>query len=345
MTILDILEGCRKHRGSGDRCNACPVKDMEICHEIMSELDKKETSLRRKDYFLSASDHLTILTNTLQSIIERCGIYQKDKTPILNTGAFVQQIFRARRSDYFKKLPRFGQLSRMAAPNPPQGLTELVEEHPDYLTLAAGILSANPDLPRSLYRQLAALSTDKQWLKKVDLLYQNTWKAQVISIDGPGSSPVPPDRQIAPDPEPQENLILKLYIRIWGKIGGTGADNCVDLFKGHGERLLDEDEERTKLAAELAMKVNTLTQKINRCYDLIRQKIIAILTEMHVPESENCVRLLSFLYGPREKGEGSGIDQRIRQTAEKFQLSEKEVNTRIRHCRKLAMARFLEVMA
>jgi hypothetical protein len=318
---------------------------MGICDEVLNELDKKETSLRKKDYYLSASDQRAILTDTLQSTIARCEVYQLDNTPILNTGAFVQQIFRARRSDYFKKLPRFGQQSRMAAPNPPQGLTELVEEHSDYLTLAAGILSANPDLPKSLYHQLAALSPEKQWLKKVDLLYKNTWKAQVISIDAPGGSSVPPDRQIAPDPEPQENLILKLYIMIWGKIGGTGADNCVDLFKSHGERLLDEDEERTKLAAELAMKVNTLTKKINRCYDLIRQKIIDILTEMHVPESENCVRLLSFLYGPREKGEGSGIDQRIRQTAEKFQLSEKEVSTRIRHCRKLAMARFLEVMA
>lgn len=336
-----MLDRCFSDRGEGERCPICPLARAKICPEVMDRLRRLLRDSRSRDYKMSESDRQALLQETLHVMIKRVDTALQGVWDIEHVGAYTGKVFHRRRAALLRKAPRFGDWSTVELPLIPHGLQGLVTQYAGVLRLEGKVLAATALMKRSLCIELQALSSEKSWKKKIDLLYANTWKGLLENVDDMRAEY---SASTAPDPEAllvqreRWHNALSPYIRLWTVIGTEQAKNCAKLFSEFGKEIIsDAPGDRGDLAAALNMQENTVNKRISRCYALIHEYLINMLMQMTGEESQLCLRLFIQVYGTTRQG--MGMQQRLDRAAAEIGLSREGVNIHLRRCRKLLMAR------
>jgi hypothetical protein len=334
------FEHCLRYRGKTDRENYCPgcVLPPTVCKEAMDEFEKKQWALRRKDFRIGTMDQNMILETALNRFIQR--YVNRDLPRVKKVSAIVSDIFNSERADYFRKSPQFGDPTMKIKGDPPEGLDRLIEQNPQYLSLANSMLSAKPELPKKVYTSLQDLSLASDWKKKVDKLYKNSWKAMETSLEDLTAHPGEYDPRITA----LEDMGNDLFCHIWKKLGSRAANGCIALHEKYGEELFLKGElDREAVARIENLTVGTLNTRIERCLKLIEKEFIPILEKMATNEAKACVQLLVALFGHQEEGRGLGRNQRREKVAAGFEITPEQLDSKARKCGDLALARLVEV--
>lgn len=333
------FEHCLRYRGKSDPENYCPscVLPLTVCEEAMNELEKKQRALRRKDFRIGTEDQNMILETALSSFIQR--YVNPDRPKVRNVSAIVSDIFNSARADYFRKRPQFSDPKMEINGDPPEGLDRLIEQNPQYLSLANSILSAKPELPEKVYKSLQALSSTPDWQKKVEKLYKNSCKAMEVSVEDVTAHPSENDPRITAF----ENTGNDPFCLIWEQHGSNQAKGCIALHEQYGPDLFRKGQfDRKCVANDEKRTEDALTKQIERCLDLIKKEIILILKKMATQEARECVQLLVALFGLLEEGRGLGINQRREKVAAEFGISLNRLDRMARKCFERALARLVE---
>lgn len=132
---LTMIEQCQMDMSSGQPCLICPLKQAEACAPVITTLSRLAGRMNRVDHRLSAADRALIVQEALSEMILVVAKQDDGQEGIGSIAAFTGKIFSNKRADFYKKLPRFGELSTFEVEELPAGLASLVSAHADILTL------------------------------------------------------------------------------------------------------------------------------------------------------------------------------------------------------------------
>lgn len=336
-TSKTMLAQCLHDRGAKSRCLSCPLLQGERCSRVMRTMERLQARLNSKDHRLASADHEDILRETLYGILSKVEKSLKEDQQIEDISRMTGAIFNNKRADFYSKLARFGETTTVTLEQVPDELIRMVKHYAAILTLQGKQLSTGPGLQKNIYKKLQAISSDKKWKKTIELLYKNSWKGQLVSLDDFSNTLCSNSQQQEVDEDTGIAALLSPYLFLWENMGSRQARACRELFFNFGEIIFNEsDSSRAEIAASLNIRTNSLNKKITRCYGIIHTFLIKKLTETEGEQAGYCRELFFELYVEKGK-QKTGLQQRITDVAQKHCVRKQDIYTAIRRCRKLVM--------